>query len=145
QAVAGAAIEPHLVAVLAGDDAEAVVLDLMEPCVPGWRLRGFSREAGRDEAEREGHGQAYGTVALGKSTTGPKCAAWWQLTTHFPTNSKSKVSYSAPSILGEDSVGDWRAGAAVSRKQIWSRAAEAGSVPTPCSSGAQMGVSSPTL
>jgi hypothetical protein len=52
QAIAGAAVEPHLVAVLAGDDAEAIVLDLMEPCVPGWGGAAFwsGDTAGRSQA-----------------------------------------------------------------------------------------------
>jgi nucleoside-diphosphate-sugar epimerase len=33
-------------AILARDDAEAVVLDLVQPCVPGWRLQGFGRQGG---------------------------------------------------------------------------------------------------
>jgi hypothetical protein len=41
----GAAVELHLCAVLAGDHAEAVVLDLVQPRVAG----------GRDEFERQGH------------------------------------------------------------------------------------------
>jgi hypothetical protein len=55
QAVAGAAVEPDAVAVLAGDDEEAVVLDLVNPHVPGWRLRGFGSQAWRDEANGQGH------------------------------------------------------------------------------------------
>jgi hypothetical protein len=55
QAVAGAAVEPDAVAILAGDDAEAIVFDLVNPRVPGWRLRGFGGQAWRNEAERQGH------------------------------------------------------------------------------------------
>jgi hypothetical protein len=44
------AIEPHTFADLAGDDPEAVVLDLVEPCRTGRRLRGGRRQARRDEA-----------------------------------------------------------------------------------------------
>src|SRR5438552_7758071 len=39
------------VAVLAGDDAEAVVLDLVQPRLAARRLRRFGGQAGRDEAE----------------------------------------------------------------------------------------------
>ena len=54
QVVAGAAVEPHAVAVLARDDAEAVVLDLVQPRVAAWRLRRLGGQAWRDEARREG-------------------------------------------------------------------------------------------
>jgi hypothetical protein len=36
------------------DDAEAVVLDLAQPQLPGWRDRGIGGKAGRDEARRQG-------------------------------------------------------------------------------------------
>ncbi len=57
EVVAGAAVQPHAVAVLARDDAEAVVLDLVQPRVAGRRLRRLGRQAWRDEAERQGHGR----------------------------------------------------------------------------------------
>ena len=41
QVVAGAAVEANAVAVLAGDDAEAVVFDLVQPRLAGRRLRGL--------------------------------------------------------------------------------------------------------
>jgi len=44
---------PHPVAVLAGDDAEAVVLDLVQPRLAGGRRVSFGREAGGDEAGRK--------------------------------------------------------------------------------------------
>jgi hypothetical protein len=47
-------IEPHPLAVLAGNDAEAVVLDLVQPSGAGWQLIGFGWEARRDEASRDG-------------------------------------------------------------------------------------------
>jgi hypothetical protein len=47
-------------AVLAGDDAEAVVLDLVQPRLATGRLRRFGGQAWRDEAEREGHDPAIG-------------------------------------------------------------------------------------
>src|SRR5262249_251684 len=46
--VARAAIEPHPLAVLAGNDAEAVVLDFVQPLAAGWQLIGFGWEARRD-------------------------------------------------------------------------------------------------
>ena len=39
EVVARAAVEPHARTLLARDDAETVVLDLVQPCVAGWRLR----------------------------------------------------------------------------------------------------------
>ena len=54
EVIAGTAVEPHLRASLAGNDAEAVMLDLVQPLAAGWQLVGFGREARRDEAGREG-------------------------------------------------------------------------------------------
>ena len=51
EVIAGAAVEPHAVAVLAGDDAEAVVLDLVQPSLTGWRLLRFvGRQGGTKPA-----------------------------------------------------------------------------------------------
>jgi hypothetical protein len=47
-------IEPHLCASLAGDDAEAVMLDLVQPLATRGQLIGFGWEARRDEPGREG-------------------------------------------------------------------------------------------
>jgi hypothetical protein len=45
QLITGAAVEPHAVAVLAGDDAEAVVLDLVQPAGPdGGHSQGDGRQ-----------------------------------------------------------------------------------------------------
>jgi hypothetical protein len=41
-------------AILAGNDAEAVMLDLVQRSVAGRQHIGFGREAGRDEPGREG-------------------------------------------------------------------------------------------
>ena len=60
QVVARAAVEPHAGTVLAGHDAEAVVLDLVQPRLAGWRLERFGGQAGRDEAERQGHARLLG-------------------------------------------------------------------------------------
>src|SRR5262245_15249950 len=54
QVIAGAAVEPHLGAVLAGDDPEAVVLDFMQPQLARRRLMGFGRKAGRNKTNRKG-------------------------------------------------------------------------------------------
>ena len=48
------AIEPHLRAVLAGNDAEAVMLNLVQPLAAGRQLIGFGWEARRDEPGRQG-------------------------------------------------------------------------------------------
>src|SRR5262245_53062871 len=66
--VAGTAIEPHPLAVLAGNDAKAIVLDLVQPLAAGRQLIGFGWKARRDEPGREGahtqHNAAYlGTIA----------------------------------------------------------------------------------
>ena len=52
--ISGTAVEPHLRASLAGNDAEAVVLDLVQPLAARRQLVGFGWEARRDEAGREG-------------------------------------------------------------------------------------------
>jgi hypothetical protein len=49
----GQAVGPHPLAVLARDDAETVVLDLVQPRVAGRRLRGLWR-AGRANPGRKG-------------------------------------------------------------------------------------------
>jgi len=54
EVIARAAVEPHPLAVLAGNDAEAVVLDLMQPLAAGRQLIGFGWKARRDEPGREG-------------------------------------------------------------------------------------------
>src|SRR5262249_1073005 len=48
------AVEPHLRARLTGNDAEAVMFDLMQPLAAGRQLIGFGWETRRDEAGREG-------------------------------------------------------------------------------------------
>jgi len=52
--IARTAIEPYSLAILAGNDAEAVMLDLVQPSVAGRQLIGFGWEARRDEPGREG-------------------------------------------------------------------------------------------
>src|SRR5262245_33312449 len=54
EVIARTAVEPHLRAVLARNDSEAVVLDLMQPLAAGGQLIGFGREARRDEPGRQG-------------------------------------------------------------------------------------------
>ena len=46
------AVEPHLRASLAGNNAEAVVLDLVQPLAAGRQLIGFGWETRRDESGR---------------------------------------------------------------------------------------------
>jgi hypothetical protein len=57
-----ARLEPHLRAVLAGNDAEAVVFDFVQPIAAGRQLVGFGREARRDEPGRQGTLQHVHTV-----------------------------------------------------------------------------------
>jgi len=54
EVVAGPAVEPHPLAILTGNDAEAVMLDLMQPQAAGRQLIGFGWEARRDETGRKG-------------------------------------------------------------------------------------------
>ena len=64
-------LEPHPRAVLAGNDAEAVVLDLMQPDDAGGRSWGFCGQARLDEAggqgtrTQRGHGPNLGMVEAG--------------------------------------------------------------------------------
>jgi hypothetical protein len=54
EVVARTAVEPHLRAGLAGNDAEAVVLDFVQPLAAGRQLIGFGWETWRDEPGRQG-------------------------------------------------------------------------------------------
>jgi hypothetical protein len=54
EAIAGAAVETNLRAFFTSNDAEAVVLDLVQPLAVGRQFRGFCRKARRDESGREG-------------------------------------------------------------------------------------------
>ena len=72
QVVARTAVEPHAVAVLARDDAEAVVLDLVQPRVAGGRLRALVGRQGAMKPSGRGIGPpiergcgARQTMALG--------------------------------------------------------------------------------
>ena len=53
EVIARTAVEPHLRAVLAGNDSEAIVLDLVQPLAARRQCVGFDREARRDEPGRE--------------------------------------------------------------------------------------------
>jgi len=57
EVIAGAAVEPHAVAVLAGDDAEAVVLDLVQPTNHHQRVA--LELWSEDRAERSQRANAY--------------------------------------------------------------------------------------
>ena len=54
QFIARAAVELGPRAILWGDNAEAVVLDLMQPLPAGWRFRRFRRQARLDNPGRQG-------------------------------------------------------------------------------------------
>jgi hypothetical protein len=53
QVIARPAVELHPFAVLARDDAEAVVLDFVQPLLARGRLRSIDREARRNEPSRQ--------------------------------------------------------------------------------------------
>ena len=63
--IARTTVEPHLRAVLAGNDAEAIVLDLMQPLAVGRQFIGFGRKARRDEPGREGAHTQHNAPQLG--------------------------------------------------------------------------------
>jgi hypothetical protein len=54
EVIAGPAVEPHPLTILACDDSESIVLNLMQPLAAGRQLIGFGGEARRDETGREG-------------------------------------------------------------------------------------------
>ena len=54
EVVAGPAIEPHPLTILAGDDSESIVLNLMQPQAAGRQRVGFGGEARRNEAGWKG-------------------------------------------------------------------------------------------
>jgi hypothetical protein len=54
EVIAGTAVEPHIGAVLAGDNSKAVVLDLVQPLTAGGQLIGFGWKTRRNEPGREG-------------------------------------------------------------------------------------------
>ena len=54
EVIARTAVERYPFAVLAGDDAEAVVLDFVNPQASGRQCVGLSGEARRDEPGRKG-------------------------------------------------------------------------------------------
>jgi hypothetical protein len=58
-------IEPPSLAVLPGNDAEAVMLDFVQPFATGRQLIGFGWEARRDEPGREGTLQHAELIKLG--------------------------------------------------------------------------------
>src|SRR5262249_1314220 len=50
EVIAGTAVEPHALTILAGDDAKSIVLNLMQPQAAGRQRVGFGGKARRDEA-----------------------------------------------------------------------------------------------
>jgi hypothetical protein len=57
-------VEPYPPVALADDDAEAIVLDLVQPLAARRQLRGFGWEARRDEPRRQGTLQHAGQIKL---------------------------------------------------------------------------------
>jgi len=66
EVIARPAIEPHLRAVLASNDAEAVMLDFVQPLAAGRQFIGFGWEARRDELARKSTLQHVGQIELGR-------------------------------------------------------------------------------
>src|SRR5215472_1876911 len=64
EVIARTAVEPHLRAVLAGNNPEAVVLDFVQPLAAGRQLIGFGWKARRDEPGREGTLQHVNPILL---------------------------------------------------------------------------------
>jgi hypothetical protein len=79
QIVPQSVVEPHPLAILAGNDAATVVLDLMQPVWAGRRARGPHGQARRDEARRQCKvAAARGRGARGQMRAGhdPEMIAW---------------------------------------------------------------------
>ena len=64
--VARAAIEPHPLTILASNDAEAVMLDLVQPLAAGWQRVGFGGEARKGKRL----GVAYANTPRGEGGAG---------------------------------------------------------------------------
>src|SRR6516225_8882591 len=77
QVVARTTVEPHLRASLAGNNAEAIVLDLMQPLAAGRQLIGFSWQAGRDEPGWQDTLQHAGQIKLCNSDCNQNRAVIW--------------------------------------------------------------------
>src|SRR5215831_5776627 len=54
EVVARSRIEPHARTILAGNDAEAVVFNFVQPLTARWQFVGFCRKARRDEPGGQG-------------------------------------------------------------------------------------------
>src|SRR5262249_58662383 len=65
EVIARPTVEPHPLTILAGDDSDSIVLNLMQPRAAGRQLVGFGGEARRNEAGRESTGT--GKVDVGIS------------------------------------------------------------------------------
>ena len=66
EVIARTAVKPHLRAVLAGDDAKSIMLDLMQPLAAGRQLIGLGWKARRDEPGRESTLQHAETNRIGQ-------------------------------------------------------------------------------
>ena len=66
EVIARTTVEPHRRAGLAGNDAEAVMLDFVQPLAAGRQLVGFGRKAWRDEPGGEGTLQHVAQIELGR-------------------------------------------------------------------------------
>src|SRR5262249_28795835 len=69
EVIAGSAVEPHALTILAADNPETVVLNLMQPRPAGRQLIGFGGEARRDEAAREGTHAEINRIGAGMIAT----------------------------------------------------------------------------
>jgi len=54
EVIAGSAVEPHALTILAADNPEAVVLNLVQLLAASWQFVGFGRKARRDEPSGQG-------------------------------------------------------------------------------------------
>src|SRR5262245_46729330 len=98
--IARTAVEPHLRAVLAGNDAEAVVLDLVQPLAAGRQLIDFGWEARRNEPGREGTLQHAGQIKLCNSDCNQNRAVILELSSvgHDACQPECVVTSPGPSI-----------------------------------------------
>ena len=72
EVIAGPAVEPHPLTILAGDDSESIVLNLMQPQAAGRQRVGCGGEARRNEAGRK-------STRTGKHDMGINRLRWLRL------------------------------------------------------------------
>src|SRR5262249_57339615 len=100
EVVARTAIEPHLRASFAGNDAEAVVFDLVQPLAAGRQLIGFGWKARRDETGLQGtlqHVEQIKSRNVGRNLAAGRCVSQLVIVTGIIPDADDKSRPAAPS------------------------------------------------